>query len=102
MTARADSLTRRAKTADRSGSVRFSHPASSARVFVDALERLEYRMDPLLTEAGIRRADLDDPDVRIPIAVLGPAVSPSARGASAEEYGHAPRDSDTHGRLSAD
>ena len=72
MTARADRLTTRAKTADQVGSVRSSHPASSARVFVDALERLDYPMGPLLANAGIRRADLDDPDARIPVAVWAP------------------------------
>ena len=50
------------------GPSRSSHPASSARVFVDALERLGYCMEPLLADAGIRRADLNDPDGRIPVA----------------------------------
>jgi len=39
------------------------------RVFVDALERLDYRMERLLADAGIRRAELDDPDARIPCTV---------------------------------
>jgi AraC-like DNA-binding protein len=72
MTARADRLTKRAKTAGSAGSVRPSYPASSARVFVDALERLNYSVEPLLANAGIRREDLDDPDARIPSAVWGP------------------------------
>ena len=72
MTARADRLTKRAKTPDQRRSVRSSYPASSVRVFVDALERLGYRMEPLLASAGIRRADLDDPDARIPVTVWGP------------------------------
>jgi len=72
MTARAARLTKRAKTPDQAGSARSSYPASSARVFVDALERLDYCMEPLLANAGIRRADLDDPDARIPVAVWGP------------------------------
>jgi AraC-like DNA-binding protein len=71
MTVRADRLTKRAKT-DRAGSVRSSHPASSARVFVEALERLDYCMEPLLANAGVRRADLDDPDARIPVTVWAP------------------------------
>jgi hypothetical protein len=61
MTTRADHLTRRAKTADHTGSVR-SYPASSVRVFVDALERLDYCIEPLLAGAGFHRADLDDSD----------------------------------------
>jgi AraC-like DNA-binding protein len=72
MTVRADRLTMRAKTSDRLGSPRSSYPASSARVFVDALERLGYCMAPLLADAGIRRADLNDPDGRIPVAAWGP------------------------------
>jgi len=72
MTARADRLTKRAKTPDQAGSVRSSHPASSARVFVDALERLDYCMEPLLANAGIRQADLDDPDARIPCTAWAP------------------------------
>ena len=34
-------------------------------MFVEALERLGYGMAPLLAEAGIRRADLNDPDGRV-------------------------------------
>jgi AraC-like DNA-binding protein len=75
MTSRADHLTKRAKPPDRAGSVRSSYPASSARVFIDALERLNVRMEPLLANAGIRRADLYDPDARIPCAVWSPMFS---------------------------
>ena len=71
MTARADRLTKRAKTAGSASSLRSSYPASSARVFVDALERLNYSVEPLLSDAGIRRADLDDPDARIPCVAWG-------------------------------
>jgi hypothetical protein len=71
MTARADRLTKRAKTAGSPSSLRSSYPASSARVFVDALERLNYSVESLLGDAGIRRADLDDPDARIPCADWG-------------------------------
>ena len=74
MTARADSLTHGAKTPDNAG-VRSSYPASSLRVFVDALERLDYRMAPLLADAGIDRADLDDPDARIPRSIWGRVFS---------------------------
>jgi hypothetical protein len=56
MTARADRLTKRAKTAGSPSSLRSSYPARSARVFVDALERLDYSVESLLGDAGIRRA----------------------------------------------
>lgn len=72
MTARANRLTSRANS---SGSALYrpsSHPASSARVFVAALERLSYSVEPLLADAGITREDLDDPDGRIPTLVWGP------------------------------
>jgi hypothetical protein len=46
---RADRLTKRAKTYDQPYSMRSSHPAGSARVFVDALERLGYCMEPCLS-----------------------------------------------------
>src|SRR6476659_4025975 len=72
MTARADRLTKRANPADREGSGQSSDPAGTVRVFVDALERLDYRMDRLLADAGILRADLDDPDARIPCTVWVP------------------------------
>ena len=72
MTARADRLTKRAKTPEQAGSARSTYPASSAHVFVDALELLGYSMEPLLADAGIRRADLDDPDARIPVTAWAP------------------------------
>jgi len=71
MTARANRLTDRA-TNDRarrpSKSTAPSQAASDMRVFVDALVRLGFDADPLLAAAGIPRADLDDPDGRIPCA----------------------------------
>jgi AraC-like DNA-binding protein len=52
-------------------------PSSQLRAFVDALERLGYDVTSLLTDAGIRRAELDDPDGMIPSgacdAILGRA-----------------------------
>jgi AraC-like DNA-binding protein len=75
MTVRADRLTQRAKTPDHAGSIRSSYAASNLRVFVDAMERLDCRMEPLLAQAGVHRADLDDPDARIPRSVWGPVFS---------------------------
>jgi hypothetical protein len=75
MTARADRLTDGAKMPDNADFVRSSYPASSLRVFVDALERLDYRMAPLLAEAGIHPADLDDPDARLPRSIWGQVFS---------------------------
>jgi AraC-like DNA-binding protein len=72
MTARADRLTKSAKPPDRAGSEPSSERASTVRVFVEALERLDYRMEGLLANAGIARPDLDDPDGRIPCTVWVP------------------------------
>lgn len=74
MTTRADRLAKRANPPDQAGSELSSDPASTVRVFVDALERLDYRMDALLAVAGIVRADLDDPDARIPCTVWVPML----------------------------
>src|SRR5687768_2944484 len=57
MTARADRLTKRAKTAGSASSVRSSYPASSARVFVDALERLNYSVEPLALASRVGGSD---------------------------------------------
>jgi len=82
MTANANVLTSRATRDERP---RAAPPASSApplsssqlRAFVDALERLGYDVTSLLTGAGIRRTELDDPDTLIPNwvcdAILGRA-----------------------------
>jgi AraC-like DNA-binding protein len=72
MTVRADRLITRARIADHGGPARSSYPGSSVRVFVDGLERLEYRIESQLAAAGIHRADLDEPDTRIPFAVWDP------------------------------
>jgi AraC-like DNA-binding protein len=72
MTVRADRLITRARIADHGGPARSSFPGSSVRVFVDGLERLEYRIESQLAAAGIHRADLDEPDTRIPFAVWDP------------------------------
>jgi hypothetical protein len=54
---RADCLTKRAKTAGLAGSVRSSY-LRAVRVFVNALERLNYGVDSPLSDAGIRRGSL--------------------------------------------
>jgi AraC-like DNA-binding protein len=73
MTGRADRLTEPAKT--RNDAVLSSYAASNLGVFVDAMERLGYRMEPLLAEAGVHRTALGDPDARIPRSVWDPVFS---------------------------
>jgi hypothetical protein len=53
-----------------------------------ALERLDYRMERLLADAGIPRADLDDPDGRIPCTVWFRCFAERGRTPD-EEWGHA-------------
>lgn len=70
MTADANRLTRRAAGAADDGT---TSPVQ-LRVFSDGLERLGYDVAALLAEAGVRRADLDDPDVRIPCVAFDRVV----------------------------
>jgi len=68
MTFRANQLTGRA-TSPNAGNP--PTPAFQFRAFVDAFERLGYDAGRLLSEIGIQRADLDDPDALIPCAATG-------------------------------
>jgi AraC-like DNA-binding protein len=73
MTARADRLTHRAKTLDRTAASGPSDPARIVRVFIAALDRLGYDIDPVLAQAGLCRSDFErDPDARIPCALIVP------------------------------
>jgi AraC-like DNA-binding protein len=71
MTVRADRLINCATTSDGAGPASSSYAASNLGVFLAALERLGYRMEPLLAEAGLHRAALQDPDTRIPRSAWG-------------------------------
>jgi AraC-like DNA-binding protein len=68
MTFRANQLTARA-TSPNAGNP--ATPAFQFRAFVDAFERLGYDAGRLLSDIGVRRADLDDPDALIPCAATG-------------------------------
>jgi AraC-like DNA-binding protein len=70
MTASANRLTERAPAA---GDV-VTTSATQLRALIDGLERLDYPVAALLADAGIRRADLDDPDAWIPCSVLDRVV----------------------------
>jgi AraC-like DNA-binding protein len=65
MTTRANRLTPRAKTNGPVAGVDTA-PAGHLRAYVDAIDRLGYDVTALLERAGLRRADLDDPDAAIP------------------------------------
>jgi AraC-like DNA-binding protein len=71
MTIRANRLTDRATSADglrSTGPPAPTHAARDIRVFVEALARLGFDPNAVVGAAAINRADLDDPDGRIPCA----------------------------------
>jgi AraC-like DNA-binding protein len=68
MTARANQLTMRATDQIAGGP---PTPVGQFRAFVDAFERLGYDVGQLLSDIGVRRTDLDDPDGLIPCAATG-------------------------------
>jgi AraC-like DNA-binding protein len=76
MTARVNSLTERVtRPAPSPGQAWWSMPARDLRVLVAAFGRLGYEVGRLLAPTGIREADLDDPDKRIPCEALGVLIS---------------------------
>lgn len=54
--------------------------AGTLRAFGDALGRLGYDVDALLAAAGLRRAELDDPDAMLPCTAMAQLIA----GAAAE------------------
>src|SRR5262245_48689817 len=73
MTTRANRLTKPAKDSDRGVLSGMSDPAWMVRVFMEAMARLGYDVDPLFAQAGLRRRDFErDPDARILCATYIP------------------------------
>jgi AraC-like DNA-binding protein len=68
MTAGANQLTARAMDPNAGGP---PTPVGQFRAFVDAFERLGCDVGQLLSDLGVRRTDLDDPDGLIPCATIG-------------------------------
>jgi len=75
MTTRANSLTERVTPPLGAALHMWSMPGTDARTFVDALSRLGYERGRLLSSAGLRDADLNDPDARTPCEALGKILS---------------------------
>jgi AraC-like DNA-binding protein len=71
MTAGANSLTERVTKPRKSAGSALTLPASDLRVLVNGLGQLSYNVDALLASAGLRDADLNDPDGRIPCEAYG-------------------------------
>ena len=69
MTVDANLLTKRA-TDDASGQP-LTYPVRDLRIFLDALKRLGYNLASLTLSAGLKRFDLEDPDLRIPCEAFG-------------------------------
>src|SRR5438093_3171267 len=75
MTASANSLTDRVTTPAGPAARKWSMPASDGRAFLSALERVGYRLEPLVASAGLCVHDLDDPDARVPCETLGALIA---------------------------
>ena len=71
MTLDANPVTPHAMPAPRAGSA----PAGQLRAFTDAFGRLGYDTTALLAHAGLRAADLNDPDAMVPCAALDAIVN---------------------------
>ena len=76
MTAGANELTSRANPAAARAPV---IQACHFRVFVEALERFGYDVEPLLRTIGLRRSDLDDPDRYLPCETWGQFFCPALK-----------------------
>jgi AraC-like DNA-binding protein len=76
MAARANSLT---KDAGRRAGPEWTMPATDIRVLVNGLKDLGYEVAPLLVAAGVNRADLANPDARIPCETYGRLLSQAMR-----------------------
>ena len=74
MTAHANSLTTRATRRKISASTT-TLPAHDLRVFLDGLGHLGYHVDGLLAAAGLKHAELEKPDARIPCDAFGAVLT---------------------------
>jgi len=74
MAARANSVTDRATMPAPSASGSWSMPGRDVRVFADGLAQLGFDTAALLSAAGIRDADLADPDARVSCDAMGAVV----------------------------
>src|SRR5262245_52419917 len=68
MTTSANALTSRAKAAAADGP---TTPVVTFRAWVDAFERLGYDVASLLSDVGLEKGDLDDPDALIACRITG-------------------------------
>jgi len=71
MTAYANSLTEGDTKPARNAESIWTAPATELRVLVNALGRLGYNVETLLTSVGLRDVELNDPDMRIPCETYG-------------------------------
>lgn len=75
MTTRANTLTDRVTKPAADPAWTWSAPATDLRAMMNAMGRLGYDADMLLASVGLRRADLNDPDARIPCEKYGSILS---------------------------
>jgi len=75
MTAHANSLTARVTDPNAVSASTPTLPAHDLRVFLDGLGRLGYDVDALLAAARLQRADLENPDARVPCDACGAVLT---------------------------
>jgi AraC-like DNA-binding protein len=75
MTARANSLTERARTPARAAGTGITFSAYDLRVFLDGLGRLGYDPHALLVGSGLRDTDLSAPDGRVSCEAYGAVLA---------------------------
>jgi AraC-like DNA-binding protein len=75
MTTRANSLTARVTGSHAATASTMTLPAHDLRVFLDGLGLLGYRVEALLAAARLHRADLTNPDARIPCDAYGAVLT---------------------------
>jgi AraC-like DNA-binding protein len=79
MTASANPLTKPATAAPRSGAPGLSMSMADVRGFAGLLERLGHSLEALLAAIGLRLADLNDPDRRVPCEAAGAMMAYAQR-----------------------
>jgi AraC-like DNA-binding protein len=79
MTVPAKELTTNAKLPPPASGQAATQPSSTLRVFINGLARLGYDTASLLTAAGVKAAQIDDPDGRVPCTSIGAVIGEAMR-----------------------
>ena len=87
MAAPAKELTKSANLSGGGPRTTFTDPVQTARVFLDALCRLGYDKNSLLSAAGLDFSKSSDPDFRVPCQVLGAMFGYAMRTRPLKNFG---------------